>query len=450
MSRDGLGTYNLPAGNPVVTGTTISSTTQNTTMSDIASALTQSVSKDGQTTMTGTLNMGTNAISGVTSLTITGGVVGPVLSVGAPSSGVAASITAVAAGVVQSWTDGTVTATATFNGTAFSIGPTSAHTLNLATNGSNRVAVTSAGNVTINAPGSGNTLSLTSVAGGFGILVNDVSGQGQTFRNATNTTGFDLGLLGGTGDATAYVTNRFAANLMLGTSNSTRVQIGSAGNVTVNAPSSGSPLAINGIAATNVAMIARAGTTTGAMFDSWSNTGGLLWAGLESSAGGVLFTGSSAYAAVLGTENSTSLQLGTNAAIRLSIASTGAVTINNPASSGAALVVNGSASTPAFSIGNSGTAFTLDCSKSNVHYVTMNGNVAAGSLTISNIQDGQTVNLYLTQDGTGSRTLGNPTGVKWPGGVPSPILSTPASSLDCITFQRQNGITTATVLRAFA
>lgn len=58
MPRNGSGTYTLPAGNPVVTGTTISSTTQNTTMSDIAAALTNSVSKDGQTTMTGNLPMG--------------------------------------------------------------------------------------------------------------------------------------------------------------------------------------------------------------------------------------------------------------------------------------------------------------------------------------------------------------------------------------------------------
>lgn len=58
MSRNGAGTYNLPSGNPVVTNTTISSTWANSTLSDIASALTQSVAKDGQTVMTNNLPMG--------------------------------------------------------------------------------------------------------------------------------------------------------------------------------------------------------------------------------------------------------------------------------------------------------------------------------------------------------------------------------------------------------
>lgn len=62
MSRNGSGTYSLPAGNPVVTGTTISSTWANNTLSDIASALTDSVAADGQTPMTGNLDMNTNKI----------------------------------------------------------------------------------------------------------------------------------------------------------------------------------------------------------------------------------------------------------------------------------------------------------------------------------------------------------------------------------------------------
>lgn len=65
MSRNGSGTYSLPAGNPVVTGTTITSTWANTTLSDIASALTGSLAADGQTTATGNLNMGVNQIINV-------------------------------------------------------------------------------------------------------------------------------------------------------------------------------------------------------------------------------------------------------------------------------------------------------------------------------------------------------------------------------------------------
>lgn len=65
MARNGSGTYNLPSGNPVITGQTISSTWANTTMSDIATALTGSVASDGQTPMTGALQMNNNKITGL-------------------------------------------------------------------------------------------------------------------------------------------------------------------------------------------------------------------------------------------------------------------------------------------------------------------------------------------------------------------------------------------------
>ena len=58
MARNGSGTYNLPAGNPVTTGTTISSTWANGTLSDMATALTGSIAADGQTTASGNLPMG--------------------------------------------------------------------------------------------------------------------------------------------------------------------------------------------------------------------------------------------------------------------------------------------------------------------------------------------------------------------------------------------------------
>jgi len=65
MSRNGSGTYSLPAGNPVVTSTTISSTWANNTLTDIATALTGSLAADGQTTATGNLKMGANRITGL-------------------------------------------------------------------------------------------------------------------------------------------------------------------------------------------------------------------------------------------------------------------------------------------------------------------------------------------------------------------------------------------------
>ena len=57
MPRNGSGTYSLPAaaGNPVVTRTVISSSWANSTLTDIATALTQSLARDGQSAPTANL-----------------------------------------------------------------------------------------------------------------------------------------------------------------------------------------------------------------------------------------------------------------------------------------------------------------------------------------------------------------------------------------------------------
>lgn len=47
MPRAANGNYTLPVGNPVVTNTPVSSTVQNTTMSDVAAALSDSLSRSG-------------------------------------------------------------------------------------------------------------------------------------------------------------------------------------------------------------------------------------------------------------------------------------------------------------------------------------------------------------------------------------------------------------------
>lgn len=58
MSRDGSGTYTLPAGNPVVNGTLIDPAWANNTLSDIGNELTNSLDKAGRTTPTANLPMG--------------------------------------------------------------------------------------------------------------------------------------------------------------------------------------------------------------------------------------------------------------------------------------------------------------------------------------------------------------------------------------------------------
>jgi hypothetical protein len=76
MSRNGSGTYNLPSGNPVVTGTTISSTWANNTLTDMATALSGSIAADGQTPITGALAMGGNDINNAGTITAVTGIFG--------------------------------------------------------------------------------------------------------------------------------------------------------------------------------------------------------------------------------------------------------------------------------------------------------------------------------------------------------------------------------------
>ena len=72
MAFNGSGTYNLPAGNPVVTSTTISSSTTNTTNSDIATALTNCITRDGQSTPSANLPMNAKKLTGLAAGTSAG------------------------------------------------------------------------------------------------------------------------------------------------------------------------------------------------------------------------------------------------------------------------------------------------------------------------------------------------------------------------------------------
>ncbi len=78
-----------------------------------------------------------------------------------------------------------------------------------------------------------------------------------------------------------------------------------------------------------------------------------------------------------------------------------------------------------------------------------NGNVVSATLTGNTTFtfSGATAStacsfgLYLTQDGTGSRTVTWPASVKWAGGT-APTLSTGASDIDILVFETINGGTT--------
>ena len=103
--------------------------------------------------------------------------------------------------------------------------------------------------------------------------------------------------------------------------------------------------------------------------------------------------------------------------------------------------------TPAVSDSISAGALTINCVDSNVFYVSMNANVT--TLTLSNPSDGQTINVFLTQDATGSRTMTWPASFKWPGGVAG-VLSTAANSVDLLVATYRGTSWHATLLKGFA
>lgn len=97
-------------------------------------------------------------------------------------------------------------------------------------------------------------------------------------------------------------------------------------------------------------------------------------------------------------------------------------------------------------------SLTVNALLSNVFRVTLTG--AVTTFAISNPHDGQTINIKITQDGTGGRTITWPSGagsLKWPGGTAG-LLSTVANSVDHLvaTYYSDTGFWYASLAKAFA
>lgn len=108
----------------------------------------------------------------------------------APSAGVTLALTAVAAGVPLTATDGTVSMRASLAATRLTIGTTSAHQFDLETNSTSRLTISNAGNMLANAPSAGVTFTVTPVSGQTGLLVSGDNGGGFGI-NLQNTSGVD-------------------------------------------------------------------------------------------------------------------------------------------------------------------------------------------------------------------------------------------------------------------
>lgn len=111
---------------------------------------------------------------------------------------------------------------------------------------------------------------------------------------------------------------------------------------------------------------------------------------------------------------------------------------------------NAGAATPEVAVTFSATAMVVDCSLSNVFRTTFTANVTTAP-TFSNPTDGQTINWFITQDATGSRTITYPASFKWAGGVAG-TLSTTANAVDLLvaTYRSTTGFWYASLSKAFS
>jgi len=123
------------------------------------------------------------------------------------------------------------------------------------------------------------------------------------------------------------------------------------------------------------------------------------------------------------------------------------------------VVVSAGAAAPAFGVGTattpsavtfSATTMTVNCALSNVFTTTFTANVTTAP-TLSNPIDGQTINWFITQDATGSRTMTWPSSFKWSGGL-AQLLSTSANAVDLLvaTYRSSTGFWYASLSKGFA
>jgi hypothetical protein len=115
-----------------------------------------------------------------------------------------------------------------------------------------------------------------------------------------------------------------------------------------------------------------------------------------------------------------------------------------------ALSAAGAAFTPPVAVTFSATAMAVNCATSNVFTTTFTANVTVAP-SMNDPSNGQTINWFIAQDATGSRTMTWPTSFKWPGGTAG-VLSTAANSVDLVvaTYRSGTGFWYATLTKAFA
>ena len=292
MSYNGSGTFNInTAGQPVVTGTVISSTAFNALTADLGTGLSTAITKNGQTTVTANIPFNGYKLTGIAVATASG----DALSYGQAATVSALTDSALTSGrVPYASTAGLFvdSANLTFNGTTLTAAGFSGPISGVVTSTSITDSGLTSGRVTY--------------AGTGGLLQDSAN---LTF-NGTTLTANTIGAftLGGTVAGGGNQLN----NVIIGTTTPL------AGAFTTVSASG----IITSTATAGQVVKAESGTT-GILYSNFANTGGTFLYGIDNSAGTALFSGSSAYAGFIGTTTATSLVLATNSVARGVFSSTG-------------------------------------------------------------------------------------------------------------------------------
>jgi hypothetical protein len=244
MSRAAGGAYTLPSGNPVVTGTIISSTWGNTTLADIATALTDSLSRSGLGGMTAVL-LGVDGAVGAPAYSFTNEPTTGLYRNGAGDvrfSRLGADNTLFGLNALTAPAFIPTSSTVPSNGMYLS----AANTLALATNTLIRASINSTGNVIVSAPTAGVGVALFGFAGSSVFTVSEASVPkigllvGATERAFVSYT-----------ESTSIFKLDSDGSIELRPNNGTSavgLTISGAGAVVVNAPTSGIAATINAFA----------------------------------------------------------------------------------------------------------------------------------------------------------------------------------------------------------